>query len=232
VIKLFWRTAFGLFSSSMMNNTDITIINTGYATTSEEDMEGLALMKHGLQGTFRNQFDRFRFQMYEHVVAENGGLEDMRDKTLLETGCGRGGGLNYLANLMRPRYAIGVDASRSNIEYCKQHWPRGSHVQCDFLVADAENLSLSVPRLSIDYVVDIESFFYYTDKHAYLREVHSVLKEDGKLFLAFFIQRTRLEEIHGYLRQYFDIQKEEDITDNAIHSLRLDTQRISRFADQ
>jgi ubiquinone/menaquinone biosynthesis C-methylase UbiE len=165
-------------------------------------------------------------------VIENGGFDDMHNKTILETGCGRGGGLNFIAQIMRPRYAIGVDSSRSNVEYCKQHWPHGSHVQCDFLVADTENLTQSVPRLSIDYAFDIESFFYYPDKHAYLREVHSVLKPDGKLFLSFFIQRTKLEEIHHTIRQYFDIEREDDITDNVIHSLRHDSQRLTRFADE
>ena len=42
--------------------------------------------------TFRSHFDRFRFQMYQYVVIKNGGLTDLKDKTLLETGCGRGGG--------------------------------------------------------------------------------------------------------------------------------------------
>ena len=62
----------------------------------------------------------------------------------------------------------------------------------EFIVQDTEHLSASIPRRSIDYVVDIESFFYYQDKHAFLREVHSVMKEDGLFFLSFFIQRTRL----------------------------------------
>lgn len=50
--------------------------------------------------------------------------------------------------------------------------------------------------------------------------------------MSFFIQRTRLEEIHNYLRQYFDILKEDDITDNVLHSLKLDNQRLHRFGDQ
>lgn len=57
------------------------------------------------------------------------------------------------------------------------------------------------------------------------------MKEDGIFVLSFFIQRTRLEEIHTYLRMYFEIQAEDDITENVLHSLRLDTQRLSRFAD-
>lgn len=198
----------------------------------EDDLEGLGLMKkHGILNRFRNTFDRYRYQLYQFAVLEIGEIYDMENKTILETGCGRGGGLNFIAQIMRPRYAIGVDTSRANIDYCKQQWPKGSHVQCDFLVADVEKLTQSVPRLSIDYVFDVESFFYYPDKHAYLREAHAVLKPNGQLFLAFFIQRTKLEEIHHQIHQFFDIQREEDITDNVLHSLKHDTQKLSRFAD-
>lgn len=189
-------------------------------------------MKHGVPSTYRNNFDRFRLQMYQFAVMEQSGIDNFQGKTLLETGCGRGGGLNYLAQLLRPRYAIGVDASRGNIQFCKNHWPHGSHVQCDFIVADVERLTQSVPRMSIDYMVDIESFFYYTDKNAFLHEAHDCLKEDGLLFLSFFIQRTKLEEIHAMMRNYFDILKETDITDNVVHSLRLDTPRLSRFSSE
>jgi 2-polyprenyl-3-methyl-5-hydroxy-6-metoxy-1,4-benzoquinol methylase len=141
IIKLFWRLSFGWFSSSMANNTDLTITNVGFATTSEEDIEGLAYLQGGLPGTFRNHFDRFRYQLYQYVVIENGQLESLGDKAILETGCGRGGGLNYLAQLLHPRQAIGVDMSRTNIEYCRRHWPKGSHVPFSFVHGDVEHLS-------------------------------------------------------------------------------------------
>lgn len=209
----------------------MTIINAGFATTSEEDLEGLGYLQNGLPGTFRNLFDRFRYQMYHYAVIENGFLESLGGQVLLETGCGRGGGLNYLSQVLRPRQAIGIDLSAANIEYCRQHWPKGSHVHTQFIRGDAEALSSMIPRLSIDVAVDIEGFFYYQDKQAFLREIHSVLRERGTFYLAFFIQRTRLEEIHRMIRLYFDIAKEDDITDNVLMSLRLDSQRIARFAD-
>jgi hypothetical protein len=34
------------------------------------------------------------------------------------------------------------------------------------------------------------------------------------------------------LYDYFDILKENDITDNVVHSLRLDSPRLNRFADE
>ena len=57
--------------------------------------------------------DRYRIQMYDYVVRRLGFQDHMRGKTLLETGCGRGGGLRYLVESMNPRHAIGVDFSQA-----------------------------------------------------------------------------------------------------------------------
>ncbi len=97
---------------------------------------------------------------------------------------------------------------------------------------DVEKLSSVVPRLSVDYIVDIESAFFYPNKEAFLREAHLVLKEDGTMFLAFFAPRTKWEQIHRWVNRYFDIVHEEDITDNVIRSLSLDTDRMSAYIDR
>lgn len=57
-------------------------------------------------------------------------------------------------------------------------------------MADVERLSHVVPRLSIDYIVDVESNFFYPDKESFLKEAHLVLKEDGTMFLGIPMLRT------------------------------------------
>jgi SAM-dependent methyltransferase len=52
---------------------------------------------------------------------------------------------------------------------------------------DSENLHTLFPARSFDFVVDIESSFYYPDKLAFIRGVHHVLKDDGLFVLAFYI---------------------------------------------
>ena len=39
----------------------------------------------------------------------------MEGKTLMEAGCGRGGGLRYIADRYRPRIAIGVDFNQNQV---------------------------------------------------------------------------------------------------------------------
>ena len=79
---------------------DLTLLNVGYADLSE--IRGLFL-----EGEERDTFDKYRYQLYEKIVIRNGkevieGFENMEGKTLLETGCGRGGGLNLLAKKLKP----------------------------------------------------------------------------------------------------------------------------------
>ena len=66
-----------------------TIFNAGYSDWYIAD--GIFL-----QGHARNQIDRYRLQLYEHMA-----------------GCGRGGGLKHMVERFKPKLAIGVDFNRS-----------------------------------------------------------------------------------------------------------------------
>lgn len=88
-----------------------------------------------------------------------------------------------------------------------------------------------VPKNSIDYVIDIESSYFYPNKDAFLREVNSVLKEDGMFFWGCMVPRSKLDKKYQLINKYFDIVKDEDITDNVVRSLKLDSTHVSRFIE-
>ena len=100
------------------------------------------------------------------------------------------------------------------------------------MLGDCELLSSLVPAGSIDYLIDVKSAFFYPDKEAYFREASLVLKEDGYFLLALPQFRTHLEVLHRQLKRYFTIVTEEDLTENAIHTVHLDSDRIQRYIDQ
>ena len=83
-----------------------TIFNAGYSDWYIAD--GIFL-----QGHARNQIDRYRLQLYEHMANNLGQIDSMEGKTLLEAGCGRGGGLKHMVERFKPKLAIGVDFNRS-----------------------------------------------------------------------------------------------------------------------
>jgi hypothetical protein len=101
LIKLYWRFVMGSFTL-WYRGDDLTLLNTGYAELNKPT--GIFL-----EGNSKALFDKYRIQLYHKVVVENGEIDSMEGKTLLETGCGRGGGLNYLAEVLKPQYAIGLD---------------------------------------------------------------------------------------------------------------------------
>jgi cyclopropane fatty-acyl-phospholipid synthase-like methyltransferase len=41
-----------------------------------------------------------------------GGLRSLKNKAILETGCGKGGGLNYIMNTLVPKIVVGADISQ------------------------------------------------------------------------------------------------------------------------
>ena len=57
-----------------------------------------------------------QIQLYHHAVIMNAGIHDLKGKTLVDVSSGRGGGLNYLVNELKPKMAYGVDVCPNNIE--------------------------------------------------------------------------------------------------------------------
>lgn len=68
------------------------MINPGYAKMDEEN--GL------MEGPHTESFDKYRLQLIHHLVMEMGEMtpNKMNGKSVLETGCGRGGGLSYIVS--------------------------------------------------------------------------------------------------------------------------------------
>jgi tRNA G46 methylase TrmB len=63
----------------------------------------------------RDKFDVYRFQLYHHIVMDFGGINNLNGKMVLETGCGRGGGIHYLARELHPSHALGIDISQAQV---------------------------------------------------------------------------------------------------------------------
>lgn len=97
---------FGWFTSHYQKN-DVIFLNGGFADLEEED--GIFLK------TYRDKFDALRFQLYNFIVMRFGGVNNLNGLNLLETGCGRGGGLHYLARELNPQSAVGIDISKKQV---------------------------------------------------------------------------------------------------------------------
>jgi hypothetical protein len=100
------------------------------------------------------------------------------------------------------------------------------------MLGDVERLSQVVPHNSIDYLVDIESSIFYPDKTSFLKEVREVLRDDGVFYYGALMPSNKVKSLNSLLYRYFEVENEEDITEQVLLSLKLDTLAINTFIDK
>lgn len=158
---------------------------------------------------------------FRHAVAmyDRVGMQvELRDRDVLEVGCGRGGGASYLTRRYAPRSYVASDGTRSNIRFCQQ-----VHRQAEaprFVHAAAE--SLSFPDGSFDIILSIESCRYYTPFSAFVAGARRLLRQNGRLLLAYYTDSiSALELRQRLLSGGFVLQQEEDISPHVLAAMSL-----------
>ena len=114
--------------------------------------------------------------LYAQALA---GLETA-GKDILEVGCGRGGGVRYMARYHTPANVTGLDYSPDTVKRARQL--NADTANITFEQGDAENLPF--PDASFDIVVNIESSHCYGNVGAFVHEVARVLKPGGMFTFA------------------------------------------------
>lgn len=152
-------------------------------------------------------------QMYRHVLKS----ADLKDRDVLEIGCGAGGGAAFIARAYQPKSVTGIDLLPVNIEEAEA---RGPVPGLTFAVGDAT--ALQFPDNSFDVVVNIESSHSYSSIETFLSEVKRVLKPAGMFLFAdhrpvrneWGSDRT-LAALEKQIRESgLELVNEEDITPN------------------
>ena len=123
-----WKFIYNTLST-VHPQKDLTLLNYGYASL-EEAGQGIFL------DTYRKSNEVFQLQLYNFVTMMSTGLMTMQGKTFVEIGCGRGGGLSYVVQELKPEKTFGIDISESNIQFCKKTFDY-SNRNIEFIVGDA-----------------------------------------------------------------------------------------------
>lgn len=156
--------------------------------------------------------ERLNFQLYNKVVADI----DLKNKSVLEIGCGRGGGCYFLKEYKQAGNVTGIDLSESNIKLAKK-LVGGEDI--NFIKQSADNINL--PPNSFDSIVNIESSHCYADKKTFLKNVFTLLKPGGVFIYADTFLSKNIPATKTYLLSLgFEITREEDITKCVLESLR------------
>ena len=156
-------------------DADILFMNFGF---SDKDQE--------IQIDEQNKPERYSVQLYHHLVS----TAEIKNKDIVEIGCGRGGGLSYITRNFSPASAIGVDLDKEAVSFCNRHYKWDG---LSFLHGDAQNLSLK--NNSCDVVINVESSHRYRDMKAFLGEVSRILRPEGYFLFTDFRYDYEMEDL-------------------------------------
>ena len=118
---------------------------------------------------------RWGHQHFEMPLFKRLGL-DVKEKDVLEIGCGNGFG-GYLLNQLGPKSYVGLDVMEEQVAIARRRYP-----QFQYLVQDATNLS-QFANATKDVVIIFGVLHHIPEWRKTLDEIARVLKADGQLFL-------------------------------------------------
>lgn len=142
------------------------------------------------------------------------GIENCSDKSLLELGCGRGGGLNFIKKKYPNLSISGCDISPLNIVH-SIFFDESKSINYSI----ANSMDLSYKDTSFDYLLNIESSHCYDDIDKFYSECARVIKPNGTFFYSDLVWSLEmLNENYNLLKKYFNIVSFTDITENVLQS--------------
>jgi ubiquinone/menaquinone biosynthesis C-methylase UbiE len=148
------------------------------------------------------------------LVLEVIGDCDLKDRNILDVGCGRGGTIHVMHEFFQAKSITGIDLSPVAIEFCRRaHRYPGVHFQ----EGDAENLPF--PDSSFDVVTNVESSHSYPDLAKFYTEVARVLVPGGYFLYTDVLQCERFARCVSVLRSLgFEVETDRDISSNVLRS--------------
>jgi ubiquinone/menaquinone biosynthesis C-methylase UbiE len=161
--------------------------------------------------------NRYSIQLYHHLI-ENVNLSD---KIIVEIGCGRGGGLAYIAKKFHPASLIGIDIEKSAINFANLQF---NYDNLFFKTGNAEKVPL--PDKSCDIVLNIESSHRYLTINRFVDEVKRILRPDGNFLFADFRYPHEWHDLISLIKSAgMRAVMEKDITANILLALQKDNTR-------
>ena len=169
-------------------------------------------LNHGYHPPYQNLFGyhkvfKHQASLYLHLFDDI----DTKNKSLLEVGCGRGGGITLLSKMFDFKNIDACDLSEANINHCQKHADG-----IKFQVADAEDLDYE--NNQFDIVINVESSNYYKEPERFYSKVQKLLKPNGVFLYTDVFEPQNILYVEQRLPLFFKNIKKEDITHNVIQA--------------
>lgn len=164
-----------------------------------------------------DEANRFCIQLYHRVAS----AVDLRDKDVLEVGCGRGGGASYVARYLSPRSMTGLELATRAVEFCQRYYAVPG---LRFVEGSAEDLHF--PADSLDAVINVESSHCYNHIERFFNGAYRVLRPGGTFL---YVDHREAPAVDAWRQQIlaagFRLIEEENVGPNVVRSLELDDAR-------
>ncbi|MHA1200885.1 MAG: class I SAM-dependent methyltransferase [Candidatus Heimdallarchaeaceae archaeon] len=179
--RILWRIMHRIIINRY-EGSEVVFLNYGY--------EYLNIKENPLKLEENDVKERYCLQLYHSTVE---GV-DLKNKDVLEIGCGRGGGASYISRYFKPKSYIGLDMAKEVIKFNSKYHKVPS---LSFVVGNAQDIKFD--DHSFDAIVNVESSRSYNDFEAFVSESYRVLRPKGHLLFA----DIRTKEENEILREQF-----------------------------
>ena len=182
-----------------MNDGFANLNDNGYPVDFENEMYELS-----------NKYKKFLYQvnLYKKTLEYSNIDLNNKSQTIVDIGCGKGGGIAFYKDFYKFTKCIGVDLTEINVNFARTHT-----FNIDFYVSSATKLPLK--DNSVDIITCIESVGYYDPISEFVKESFRILKNNGKILISQPFnseQEINLENI--FLKNNFILENKKDITKN------------------
>lgn len=190
----------GLFHSPIYAGHHRVCCNVGYHTSdspTEEPSPAPSPLRDDLTSKFRAHcaHDQYQLRLYQELIALAADHPVLARKKLsiMDVGCGAGGGLCELQALFPRSEISGLDVSIQALERSKETWHRFTAHVPEFkdkklrLYHQSCEIMRGVAPCSLDIVCAVQSLQEVRDLGQGVSEIERVLKPGGLLFIADFI---------------------------------------------
>ena len=184
------RKIFKLFGTGFTNNQYYESMNMALKRLNNE----YTMLHYPFYAKESDSFIQAQKNLTDYCISL---LNPIKNKEILEIGCGNGVQALYINANYGPLKITGIDLNKANIEIANSERDRAKIDNVQFLLDDAQNLT-QIQSDSVDVLLNIESAFHYPDKSAFLKEVYRVLKPGGQYLIADILSTRKKRE--GFMK--------------------------------